>query len=93
MLLEESEIATTEQKCKVVYPNHDSPFIWCLDKTLGQLNVHSEATGASTGNNVHKCLNVVCLELEDPAQAVVNEYGRDLLLFSKCHEPFNSSRQ
>ena len=32
-----------------------------------------------------------CPELEDQAQAVMNKYGRALLLYSKCHNIFNSS--
>ena len=33
-----------------------------------------------------------CPEIEDQAQAVINKYGRALLLFSKCHNAFNSSK-
>ena len=32
-----------------------------------------------------------CLEMDDLAQAATNKYSRALLLFSKCHNPYNSS--
>ena len=33
-----------------------------------------------------------CPDMEDEAQAMVNKYGRALLLFSKCHNAFNSGK-
>ena len=33
-----------------------------------------------------------CPDMEDEAQAVANKYGKALLLFSKCHNSFNSSK-
>jgi hypothetical protein len=32
-----------------------------------------------------------CPDMEEQAQAVANKHGRALLLFSKCHNSFNSS--
>ena len=33
-----------------------------------------------------------CPDMEDKAQSVANKYGRALVLFSRCHNSFNSSR-
>ena len=33
-----------------------------------------------------------CPEIEDQAHGVAYKYGKALLLFSKCHNAFNSSR-
>ena len=33
-----------------------------------------------------------CPDMENQAQAVANKYGRALLLFSRCHNSFNSSK-
>ena len=33
-----------------------------------------------------------CPDMEDQAQGVANKYGKALLLFSKCHNAYDSSR-
>ena len=33
-----------------------------------------------------------CPEMEERAQAVANKHGRGLLLFSECHNKYNSSK-
>ena len=33
-----------------------------------------------------------CPDMEEQTQAMANKYGRALLLFSKCHNTYNSSR-
>ena len=33
-----------------------------------------------------------CSDMDDMAESVANKYGRVLLLYSKCHQEFNSSR-
>ena len=32
-----------------------------------------------------------CSDMEDKAQYIANKYGRAFLLYSKCHNQFNSS--
>ena len=33
-----------------------------------------------------------CPDMDDIVESVANKYGRALLLYSKCHQAFNSSR-
>ena len=50
---QEREIRTVESKCKEGLPIHYGAFICCLDKQLGEMNIHREAYygGTFTGNN------------------------------------------
>lgn len=61
-------------------------YILCIMKTTDTVNVEKMCAV------LPQVASERCPDMEEQAQAVAHKYGRAVLLFSKCHNAYNSSQ-